>query len=326
MAYSEQVRRYAADRLEARRLWYAQKSAADKQAVLDAVPALRAIERDIASLGVSAARASLGEAGVSADALRAQLAELKEKEKTLLENSGYESDALLPRHYCDVCRDTGLTPRGEICACLKKLLAERATQEVNSVSPLRLCTFDSFSLDYYSDKTDPDYGESPRKNMEYNLALCLDFARNFPRCDKSLLMFGDAGLGKTHLALSVASRVLERGYDVVYCSAASVLRQIETEFFENGRQTATLDSLTRCALLVFDDLGAEYGNAFARSALYDIINTRLSASRPFIFTTNFVKQDALMARYGEKISSRLLGGCRTVPFFGADIRMLRNAE
>ncbi|MEA5050177.1 MAG: ATP-binding protein [Oscillospiraceae bacterium] len=326
MAYSEQVRQQAADRLEARRLWYAQKTADDRERILREIPALSALEQDIAQLGVSAARAALGGEETSSQALRAQLDEMKAREAAMLEANGCEADALQPQHYCAVCRDTGRAPAGGTCECLKKLLAACATREVNRVSPLRLCSFDSFSLDYYSDAADAEYGVSPRENMRDTLEICRGFARDFPRCEKSLLLFGDAGLGKTHLALSIASRVLERGFDVVYCSAADVLRQIETEFFENGRDTSTLASLKDCSLLIFDDLGAEYVSAFTRSALYDLVNTRINAGRPCVFTTNFIKQSELMARYGEKISSRLLGCCRTLPFFGEDIRLMKNAD
>ena len=326
MAYSEQVRQKAADRLEARRLWYRQKSADDRAHILAEIPTLAALEQTIAQLGVSAARAALGGDGTSVPSLRAQIDELKAKEASLLKLNGYMADALQPQYYCPTCRDTGALPDGKPCGCLKKLLADGATQEINRVSPLKLCSFDSFSLDYYSQQTDPAQGVSARENMRDNLQLCRDFAELFPRCGKNLLLFGDAGLGKTHLALSIANRVLQRGYDVVYCSAAGTLRSIETEYFENGHETATLNSLIQCSLLVLDDLGAEYGNAFIRATLYDLINARINAARPFIVTTNFDDEDAVLSRYGEKINSRLQGCCMKLPFFGEDIRIQKSAE
>ncbi|MEA4912758.1 MAG: ATP-binding protein [Oscillospiraceae bacterium] len=326
MAYNEQVRQRADDRLEARRLWYRQKSDDDRARILKEIPALAALEQTIAQLGVSAARAALGGDGTSVPSLRSHLDEMTAKDSALVKANGYAADALLPQYYCPTCRDTGALPDGTPCACLKWLLADGATQEINRVSPLKLCSFESFSLDYYAAAVDPAQGVSARDNMRDNLQQCREFAEQFPRCDKNLLLFGDAGLGKTHLALSVANRILQRGFDVVYCSAAGTLRQIETEYFESGHETATLRSLKQCSLLVLDDLGAEYGSTFIRSALYDILNSRISAALPFILTTNFDDEDALLSRYGEKINSRLQGCCSKLPFFGEDIRIQKNAE
>ena len=33
------------------------------------------------------------------------------------------------------------------------------------------------------------------------------------------MLFGNAGLGKTHAALAIAGIVLEKGYDVIYVSS-----------------------------------------------------------------------------------------------------------
>ena len=39
-------------------------------------------------------------------------------------------------------------------------------------------------------------------------------------------------------------------------------------------------------LLVIDDLGAEMATPFSKSALYNLVNTRLLANRPMIINTN----------------------------------------
>ncbi|MEG1017917.1 MAG: ATP-binding protein, partial [Oscillospiraceae bacterium] len=140
----------------------------------------------------------------------------------------------------------------------------------------------------------------------------------------NLLFAGDAGLGKTHLALSIAREVLKKGRDVIYCSAPGIFRQIEREQFEGSHDTTTIDSLKHCELLVLDDLGAEFVNAFVASALYDIVNTRICEASPTVFTTNIIDDARLSARYGEKVSSRLIGCCHVCALFGEDIRLLKN--
>ena len=118
--------------------------------------------------------------------------------------------------------------------------------------------------------------------------------------------------------------VLQKGYNAVYCSAASIFKRVEYEHFNLNHETSTLESLKACDLLVLDDLGAEFNSPFVTSTLYDVVNSRISERRSTILTTNYIDEDALARRYGEKISSRLIGCCTVLPFFGEDIRILRN--
>ncbi len=325
MAYSEQAKRYAADILERRRTEGSIEYSATREDAYNKIPELLLLERKASEISVSAAKAMMTNGKEDAkQALDAQLSEIKEQQEKLLKSSGLSPDALKRRYTCEICRDTGRTAGGKLCACAEKLMRDYSFSEIKKVSPLELSSFDSFSLDYYSTKKDENFGNSPRAEMTKNLSVCKEFAERFPDCPKSLLLLGDAGLGKTHLALSIAKRVTERGYDVIYCAAASTLRKIETEYFEEHRETSTLESLKDASLLIFDDLGAEFNSAYVRVALYDLLDSRIIAKKPTVVTTNFLRQEALNARYGEKITSRLLGCCSLLPFYGEDIRLIKS--
>ena len=323
MAYSERARQFAADEMQRRRNAAGEQTERRRAEAYQKVPALLDLDREISDLGVSALRMMLKEGHSTDDYLAPRIRELKEKRERLLTAAGLPADSLDEVHLCPVCFDRGYLQDGSLCGCYKKLLQDFSLNEIRTVSPLTLCSFDSFSLDYYPTVKNEEFGLSARENMTDTLRRCRDFAARFPDCPKSLLLLGDAGLGKTHLALSIANEVLARGYDVVYASAPSVLKQVEREQFEEGRDTTTLDSLKRCELLVLDDLGAEYINSFIVSVLYDLINTRMVANRPTIYTTNITNEDQISIRYTEKVASRLLGSCTVLPFFGDDIRMLK---
>jgi len=327
MAYSEQARRYAVDTLEKRRFLCLQKTAEQRAQAIEKVPELEQLEAQISAIGLSSMRTILAqsEPGI-AGAMKAQIDEIKQRERQLLSQNGFAEDYLDPLYCCAACGDSGITADGKTCDCVKKLLGEYARGEINKKSPLELCDFGSFSLNYYSEQTDDEMGVSARSNMKKVLDTCLRFASKFPGEKDNLLMTGDAGLGKTHLALSIASEVLKRGYDVVYCSAANVFRQIEIEHFENRRDTTTIDSLKQCDLLVLDDLGAEFVSPFVNSTLYDVVNTRILQRRPTVYTTNITKDDVLTMRYGEKTMSRLVGCSSVLPFFGDDIRIQKSNE
>lgn len=322
MAYSEAVRRAAAQAMERRRLAAALESEQRRKTAFAAAPELIELENRIATVGLSSLKAVLGgEPDGAAESMRDQIAELRDRQRALLRQHGLEENALEPVHVCRQCGDTGLLPGGQACACVAQLLREQALTQIKTISPLELCDFDTFSLEYYPVARDGEHGASSRDTMRQNFKECRQFAEHFPNDSRNLLMLGDAGLGKTHLALSIANIVLRRGCEVVYCSAANIFRQIEIEHFEGGRDTTTLDTLKRCDLLVLDDLGAEFVSPFVNSVFYDIVNTRILRNRPTIYTTNITKDEVLVMRYGEKIASRLVGCATVLPFFGDDIRI-----
>jgi DNA replication protein DnaC len=158
----------------------------------------------------------------------------------------------------------------------------------------------------------------PRERMAGILEDCRHWAAEFGPRSPSLYMYGYAGLGKTHLALSIAQRVLERGFDVIYVSAQRAFATIAA-----GEDDGELyETMLEADLLVLDDLGTEYLNAYLRSRLYDLVNTRMRR-RPTIYTSNICSQELLEQRYDEKTASRLLGECHLMRFWGEDIRLQR---
>jgi DNA replication protein DnaC len=133
---------------------------------------------------------------------------------------------------------------------------------------------------------------------------------------------GSAGLGKTHLALSIADRLIKKKVDVVYCSCSSIFDKVREEMSDFSHHSDTLERLKYCSLLILDDLGSEYTSNQVRSLLYDVLNSRLSSSLSTIITTNYIEKRQIDTVYGEKISSRLFGNFEYLPFFGDDIRLM----
>ena len=75
-------------------------------------------------------------------------------------------------------------------------------------------------------------------------------------------------------------------------------------------------------LLILDDLGSELTSTMSQSALYTLINTRLTADKRTVISSNLT-MDQVRARYTPQIASRLEGEYRVLPFYGEDIRLLR---
>lgn len=231
--------------------------------------------------------------------------------RQLLTASGYPEDYLDMHYQCSQCSDTGYIG-GNTCSCLNELFAKLTTSKLNEKAQLTLSNFSTFSLSYYKGS---DY-----EAMEKILKYARNYAAQFSRNSESILIFGNTGLGKTHISLAIANEVLQKGYSVIYDSTMNILRDIEKEHFSHEKSTEMLDLVTDTDLLILDDLGTEFESKFYNSAVYNIINSRLVKEKPTIISTN-LDFSALSARYGGKVASRIITMYTCLEFKGDDVRL-----
>lgn len=134
------------------------------------------------------------------------------------------------------------------------------------------------------------------------------------------LLTGNAGAGKSHLAMSIAKAVNENSdpwRSVLFLSIDEWLLWIRSTYSDNNLSTddekSILDKTAANDLLVLDDLGAETGfigtkkkaSDFTQKMLYGLMNRRQDKST--IITTN-LNSDQISAMYDHKVISRLYRG------------------
>lgn len=298
-----------------------------QQAVMQAESARRAAyaahpalaEADNAHMRAGLGLAKAAALGGSMEAARAALLRADEALAAAARDAGYDAEAFTPRYHCPLCGDTGMQG-GNPCSCVAEVARRLRREEINAASPLGLCQFASFEVKRYSDAVEAELGISPREYMGKLLNYCRNYAARFSQNSPNLLFMGHTGLGKTHLALAIADAVLEGGHDVLYTSAAALAAQLGREHFDYSNNDEWLAACQEADLLILDDLGTEYITPLTISVLYELINTRMLTHRPTIYTTNITDQSVFVARYTEKVASRMLGGCKMFKFFGSDQR------
>ena len=136
--------------------------------------------------------------------------------------------------------------------------------------------------------------------------------------EKGLILFGPCGTGKTY-----AMRIFSGLFKVEIVSALELAQYFEIGgaalFFENTQNF-------NGKALVIDEIGGErdttsYGN---KSPVIDFISKREDEYRLdrvlTFFTTNLKNREELAARYGDRITSRILGMCEPVMLKGRDWR------
>ena len=318
--YQEAMRAVALRRQTAR------ANAEDARAAAEAaVPALRHAEEEVRVRGVRCALA--GASGKDRTAAAAALAKAKQELTALLASSGRPADALEPHFTCKKCQDTG-TFEGHTCICVHKLMQKLRREEIESLSSLSISSFDTMELRYYPNTMDDKLGEPVRSYMGSLLAELRAYAEEFDRSSESLMLFGNAGLGKTHAALAIAGIVLEKDFDVIYVSSPDFFSKLEALHFgadPGGDEETLLQTAAGADLLILDDLGTEFNSSFFLSTLYSLLNNRLGAHLPTIVNTNITDGALLEKLYTEKISSRLSAFVPCL-FAGQDIRSQKAQE
>lgn len=256
--------------------------------------------------------------------LRDQNLNLQRERGELLRTMGLPADYLDEKPNCTLCGDTGYRD-GTVCRCLTQYYSREQKKELSRLLDLGSQSFDTFSLDWYSDRISQEEGISPRENMENVYEVCADYAYNFGRRSGNLMLFGGTGLGKTFLSACIAREVSDGGFSVVYDTAAHIFDRFEALKFGREEGSAPAEDVSRilsCDLLILDDLGTEMTTSFVQSALYEVINTRLMGGKATILNTNLHPED-IGRRYSPQIASRIEGEYRILPFFGEDIRKLK---
>ncbi len=283
-----------------------------KERVYEENPRLNEIDLELSKNGAGLALAALGGNKAKMDEIRKTAEKLQAEKQAILEKLNLKE----PAPECPACKDTGRV-NGRFCECIKVRARALIAEELGGEMPLGSSTFESFSLNFYSDSA--ENGVNAKKRMTQILKSCTEFAKNFGKDSGNLVFLGGAGLGKTHLSLAIVNEVLAKGYEVVYSPAGALFDRLQKEHFAYTGSEDFLDTVLNCDLLVIDDLGTEFSTQFTASCVYNIINTRLLKNKSTILSTNLTPEE-IAERYTPRIFSRLLGSYDFKAFAGSDIR------
>ena len=258
--------------------------------------------------------------------------DLQMRKAELLHAQGFPIDYLDEIVSCKVCGDTGMVD-GRLCACMERRYNRELTKELSVLLRSGDESFERFDLSLYPDTPEQESGVSARSAMRIVFSACKGFADSFPDVPanlRNLLLRGESGLGKTYLSACIARSVAERGYSVCYDTASAALEAFEKQKFSRIPEEAEAAALRAermlsCDLMILDDLGTEMATPAAASALYTLINTRLTRSLHTVISTN-CSDDELRRRYSPQICSRLFGEFLELPFYGNDIRLMKRSQ
>ncbi len=147
---------------------------------------------------------------------------------------------------------------------------------------------------------------------------------------KGLILIGNNGVGKTHLACSIANKLIENGTPVIYGTLINLLAELRNSYDidKNISEMEIIKLYENVDLLIIDDLGKEKPSEWGLEKLFTIINSRYENNLPVIITTNY-NQKSLMERLSlngeietaKSIISRLYEMCYLVKIDDIDHRI-----
>jgi DNA replication protein DnaC len=224
------------------------------------------------------------------------------------ETSGKSDRSSLPGNPdCEICGGIGFVhqdlPIGHpdfgrllVCACRAREVEQDAQRRLYRLS--NLDSFKHLTFETFNPHGQHGLSQNQAMSLESGFNAAKWFASNL---DGWLMLSGEYGCGKTHLAAAVANEVVKRGIPTLFLTVPDLLDWLrfsydstETSFEER------FDEIRNIKLLVLDDLGTQNATPWAQEKLFQIINHRYVNKLPTVVTTNVDLQSI-----DGRISSRL---------------------
>lgn len=189
---------------------------------------------------------------------------------------------------CERCGGTGwiIVERASVsgaerCACRSEGRAERL-EERSQIPPLyRNASFENFKTE-------------GMQELKMVMSAVKRYSDDFPLGQKrGLLLIGEPGTGKTHLAVAALRRIMQKGFEGVFTDFQTLLDRIRAGYDSSSNSSnkeayrMALDS----EVLMLDDLGAHRVTDWVQDTITAIVTHRCNNQMPLIATTNLPDAD-----------------------------------
>jgi DNA replication protein DnaC len=184
----------------------------------------------------------------------------------------------------------------EACICRRRNIADSVRERLFSLShldELKGLTFESFQP--HGRK---GLGEFQANSLEIAFNSARHYAQNL---NGWLILQGDYGCGKTHLAAAIANYAVSMGVPTLFLTVPDLLDTLR--FSYDSLDTTfeqRFDDIRNAALLILDDFGTQNATGWAQEKLFQIINYRYINRLATVVTTNLSLEEI-----EERIRSRL---------------------
>jgi len=243
---------------------------------------------------------------------------------------------------CGLCEGSGLRivqqngrQVARPCECRIERRTVRMLERARIPKRYEHCTLDSYESGF----------RGADKSLKAARLMVQKFVEGYPveTDGKGLLITGDIGVGKTHVAVGLLKELIaHRGVSGLFYDYRELLKEVQNSY--NREVAATelgiLRPVLEAEVLVLDELGAAKPTDWVWDTVAQILNSRYNERRTTIITTNYANEGSLLTiaaaqespakramrdetlgdRIGERMLSRLQEMCVVVEMRGKDFR------
>ena len=199
----------------------------------------------------------------------------------------------MPNPHCPICDGTGfkIIERGGLsgaapcdCTASNRTLDLKAKSNIPPI--YENATLDNFVV--------PQDNPIARDQLGTVLRQMRTYVREYkPKDLPGMLLVGDTGAGKTHLAVGVMKALLDKGHQCVFFDYQNLIERIRSGWDEASGMSdkEAYRTALDAEVLVLDDLGAHRLKEWVQDTIEAIITHRCNRRMPLIATTNLPDPD-----------------------------------
>jgi len=207
---------------------------------------------------------------------------------------------------CEECRDTLWIPgeNGMIrCQCFERERIKRLWDRAGLNPEHQTRTVETF--------------QEWNRTSKLAKRVAIEYIRDFDSIQNtrhnSVAFIGQVGSGKTHLSISIALSLLERGIGTVYMPYRDEIMKLKQNMMDEVAYQKQIENLKKAKVLLIDDLfkgdfnkfqGKETMNESSVRIMFEIINYRYLNNLPIIVSSEYNADKLLDA--DEAIGSRII--------------------
>jgi DNA replication protein DnaC len=187
---------------------------------------------------------------------------------------------------CTPCEDYENQLKSKENAKRDERLKRQAAFNQNSLMNdlLKECTFDTYKADH------PTQKDARKLALEFYKEQLKPKAEKNPDF-KNVLLYGNVGRGKSHLAAATAKALNEAGIDTLFITTGLLFRKLKGTFNKTSEHSedTLMNMLEEVEVLFLDDIGAQNATDWKDETMLNLLDKR--QGKATFYTTNILPEN-----------------------------------